>query len=467
MTAEKSAEKKGIRRTVLVVCGLSSFLTPFMGSSINVAIPGIGRDFSMTAVSLGWVVTAYHLAAAMFLVPLGRYADIKGRKKIFALGLSVLTIGSSLAALAPSGGWLMAFRALQGLGGAMIFGTGVAILASVFPPGERGKALGINTSAIYIGLSLGPVVGGFLVKALGWRSIFWVTVPFSLTALALVLSRLEGEWADAAEEKFDLAGSVVLGTGLVLLMFGFSKLPAAAGIVLTTAGIFLLAFFVSLEARVPSPVLDLGLFLKNRIFAFSNLAALINYSATFTVGFLLSLYLQYIKGLPPQEAGLILLAQPLVQALTSPFAGRLSDRIEPRIIASAGMAVTSAGLLLLSFLKSGSQLVWAAGILAWLGLGFGLFSSPNTNAVMGSVERKCFGTASATLGTMRLSGQMFGAGITLMIFALFLGEAPITPILFPKFLASLRMAFILYAGVCFLGIFVSLARGTRNREEVS
>ncbi len=322
----------------------SSFLTPFMASSINVAMPLIGKEFGLSAVTLGWVFTAYTMTAAMFLVPFGRIADLAGRKRIFALGLSFDIAGATIGALAPSAFLLILARAVQGVGGAMIFGTGVAILTSVYPPGARGHALGLNTAAVYSGLSLGPVLGGFIVHTLGWRSVFLVTVPIAATALALTIFRLKGEWADARGEGFDLAGAVIFGAGLVSLMSGFSRLPTPLGIILTAAGLLALALFVGFELRLQAPLLDLRLFRHNRIFAFSNLAALFNYSATAAVAFLMSLYLQYIKGLPPQRAGLVLVAQPIVMALSSPFAGRLSDRTEPRLIASLGMALSAAGL---------------------------------------------------------------------------------------------------------------------------
>jgi MFS family permease len=346
----------------------------------------------------------------------------------------------------------------------MIFGTGVAILTSVYPPGGRGHALGLNTAAVYTGLSLGPVAGGFLVHALGWRSVFWATVPIAAAALALTLARLKGEWAEARGEGFDIMGSAIFGLGLVALMYGFSRLPSLPGLALTAAGLLALAGFVRFELRAKHPLLDLRLFRTNRIFAFSNLAALFNYSATSAVAFLMSLYLQYIKGLPPQKAGLVLVAQPIVMALSSPFAGKLSDRTEPRLIASVGMGLSAAGLLLFSFLRAGTEFGFIVGSLVCLGLGFGLFSSPNTNAVMGSVEMRHLGIASAALGTVRLSGQMLSAGTTLLIFALFMGREPIAPPVFPLFLRGVRVAFVFYAALCVAGIFASLARGNRRPD---
>ena len=450
-----------VRRTALAVSMVSSFLTPFMASGINVAMPAIGREFGLSAVALGWVLTAYTLAAAMFLVPFGRLADIVGRKRIFTLGIAVNIAGTIVGGLAPSAFFLFLARAVQGLSGGMIFGTGVAILTSVYPPGGRGHALGLNTAAVYTGLSLGPVLGGLLVHAWGWRSVFWAAVPVAAAALVLTLTRLEGEWAEARGERFDLTGAALFGVGLVSLMYGFSRLPSLPGAALTAAGLLALAGFVLFELRSAAPLLDLRLFRRNRIFAFSNLAALFNYSATSAVAFLMSLYLQYIKGLPPQAAGLVLVAQPVVMALASPFAGRLSDRTEPRLIASLGMALSAAGLLLFSFLGPATGFAFIVGSLVCLGLGFGLFSSPNTNAVMGSVGQRQLGVASAALGTTRLTGQMMSAGTTMMIFALFMGRVPIAPPVYPLFLRSVRFAFAFFAALCVAGVFASLARGDR------
>lgn len=452
---------RSLRRTALAMSMVSSFLTPFMASSMNVAMPLIGKEFGLSAVRLGWVLTAYTLTAAMFLVPFGRLADITGRKRVFAIGLVFDICGATLGALAPSAFLLILARAIQGTGGAMIFGTGVAILTSVYPPGDRGRALGLNTAAVYTGLSLGPVIGGLIVHAAGWRTIFLITIPIAATGLVLATTRLKGEWAEARGEGFDLPGAVLFGSGLVALIFGLSRLPKPLGLSFTAAGLLILAAFVVLEGRVKSPVLDIRLFRCNRIFAFSNLAALLNYCATAAVAFLMSLYLQYIKGLPPYKAGLVLVAQPIVMAVTSPFAGRISDRSEPRLIASLGMALSAAGLLLFAFLRPETSFAYIVGSLACLGLGFGLFSSPNTNAVMSSVETRQLGLASATLGTMRLTGQMLSAGLTMMMFALIMGRSAIEPRLYPLFLRSTHVAFVFYAALCFAGVFASLARGNR------
>ncbi len=447
------------KRVALLVATTSSFLTPFMSSSINIALPAIGKEFASDAVTLSWVATAYLLAAAMILVPIGRIADIYGRKKVFTYGLLIYTISSLLCAMAPSTISLISFRVLQGIGGAMKFGTGVAMLTSVFPLGERGKVLGINVAAVYIGLSLGPTLGGLLTEHLGWRSIFLVNVPLGLIIISAVLWKLKGEWAEARGEKFDLTGSVIYSLALVAVMYGFSLLPAMSGACLIATGTVGILAFVRWQMRVESPVLNMSLFKNNTVFSLSNLAALINYSATFAVGFLLSLYLQYIKGVSPAHAGLILLPQPLVMAVLSPVAGRLSDRIEPRLVASIGMALTTMGLFLFTFLNQDTGIEFILASLTILGIGLAFFSSPNTNAVMGSVEKKFYGVASGTLATMRVTGQMLSMGIAMLLFALYIGRVQITPEYYPLFLTSTKTAFIIFAALCFGGIFASLARG--------
>ncbi len=447
------------KRIALVIAAMSSFLTPFMSSSVNIALPSISQALAIDAVLLSWVATAYLLAAAMFLVPFGRLADIYGRKRIFTYGMLLDAAASLLAATSISAPYLIVCRALQGLGGAMIFGTGVAILTSVFPPGERGKALGINVAAVYSGLSLGPFVGGFLTQHLGWRSVFLVNIPLSLSVIILISRGLKGEWAGARGESFDFIGSVVYSLALVGLVYGLSRLPATLGIWLILAGVLGIGAFVLWEIRAENPVLNINLFRHSTVFAFSNLAALINYSATAAVSFLMSLYLQYIKGYSPQDAGLILVAQPIMQAIFSPLAGRLSDRVEPRIVASLGMTCTVMGLSALAFLGEQTPLGFIVTSLVLLGFGFALFSSPNTNAIMSAVERRFYSVASATLGTMRLIGQMLSMGIAMLIFALYIGRVQITPQYYPLFIKSARAAFTVFVLLCCGGIFASLARG--------
>jgi EmrB/QacA subfamily drug resistance transporter len=452
-------DDSSVKWSALVAATLAAFLPPFMSSSINIALPSIGNEFALDAVSLSWVATSYLLAAAMFLVPFGRIADIHGRKKVFAYGTLIYTLSSFLSAISPSAVTLIAFRILQGIGSAMLFGTGVAILTAVFPAGERGKVLGWNTAGVYTGLSIGPILGGFLTQQLGWRSIFLANVPLGLIIIAFVLWKLKGEWASADGERFDLAGSIVFSLSLVALMSGFSLLPDLLAVWLILAGLTGIVAFVVQETKTESPVLNINLFRQSPTFAFSNLAALTNYSATAAVGFLLSLYLQYIKGMDPETAGFALVSQPIVMAVFSPLTGWLSDRVEPRVVASIGMALTVIGLALFTLLDGQTTLVFIEASLIFIGLGFALFSSPNTNAVMSSVEKRYLGIAAATLGTMRLTGQMLSLGIAALVFALIMGRVQITPETYPAFLSAMQIAFLIFAVLCVGGIVASLVRG--------
>jgi EmrB/QacA subfamily drug resistance transporter len=447
------------KRVVLIVTTIASFTSPLALSAVNIALPTIGKELSMDAVMLGWIATALLMSSAALLVPFGRIADIYGRKRIFIYGMVIFTLSSLFSGMANSATMLISCRVFQGIGSAMVIGTTAALLITVFPATERGKVLGINVAATYLGLSLGPVFGGVLTQHLGWRSIFFLGAFLGLVVISVVLWKLKGEWTGARGEKFDFTGSVIYILGLVALVYGFTFLPEMSGVWLIVGGIVGLSVFIRWEMRTRSPVLDISLFKNSKTFTLSNLAALINYSATWAVSFLISLYLQYLKGFNPESAGLILVAMPAMQAIFSPLAGRLSDRIEPRIIASAGMALTTVGLTIFIFLNKETPLGLIVGNLILMGFGFAFFSSPNTNAVMSSVPKTAYAVASATLGTMRSVGMVLSMGVAMLMFALYMGRVQITTEYYPLFQESMKTSFIVFAVLCFGSIFASLARG--------
>ena len=456
---------RAAKLTALTIASLSSFITPFMLSSINIALPAIGKEFKTDAVLLSWIATSYLLASAVFLLPFGKLADIYGRKKIFIIGMGLFTITSFFCAVSISAPMLIFFRVFQGAASAMCFATAMAILMSVYSPQERGKVLGIAVAAVYSGLSCGPFFGGIITHHLSWRSIFLINIPFGVLIILLIFFRLKGEWRGAEGEKFDLTGSIIYATAIFAFMYGMSILPMALSVFLILTGLVGFVSFVKWETIVASPVFEVQLFLNNRTFAFSCLAALINYSATFAVAFLLSLYLQYIKGLTPQGAGVVLVSTPVMMALLSPFAGRLSDRVEPRVLSSLGMGLTALGLMLLIFLDDHTALLYLIASLITLGFGFALFSSPNMNAIMGSVDKRYYGIASASVGTMRLLGQMVSMGIVTLMFALFIGRARITPQYYPMLINSIKVVFIISFCLCVCGIFFSLYRGRLRPDD--
>jgi EmrB/QacA subfamily drug resistance transporter len=455
-------DEKSFKNSVLLVSTFAAFLTPFLGSAVNLALPAIGSDLNANAISLSWVISSFILSSAVFLLPFGKLADIIGRKKVFTAGIVLFTISTFLIVFTGSITSLIVLRIFQGVASAMIFGTSLAIITSVFKPGERGKAMGIYITAVYLGLSTGPIAGGLLTQYFGWRSIFGFLVPFGIISLYLIVKKMKSEWAEARGEKFDLTGSIIYGISLFSFMYGFSKLPSTSGWIFLSAGIFMAVIFLFYEKRIANPVFDIRLILQNRVFAFSGVAALIHYSATSATGFFISLYLQYLKGLDARSAGLIMISQPIAMALLSPIAGKLSDRVNPGIIASTGMGLTAVGLILLCFIQATTPSYLIVLLLLLMGIGFGLFSSPNSNSIMSSVEKRHLGVASGVVGTMRMIGQMMSMGIAMMLISLYIGKEVISPATYPGLIAAMRTGFVIFSILSVCGIFASLARNKKS-----
>lgn len=447
-------------RSALFVATLTSFMGPFMISSVNVALPAIQAELHMNAVQLSWIATAYLLAVAVGLLPAGKIADIRGRKRVFAAGLTVYTIGSGLAAFANSATVLIVLRVMQGLGAAMFVSTGMAILTSIFPPNRRGRVIGIYVAAVYVGLSMGPFVGGYITHYLGWRAIFFLMLPLGVLSLWLTLRYLKGEWHGEPGQQLDITGCVLYGFAIMSLVYGATRLPTRTGIALLVGGLIGLVVFIFQQKRSRYPVFEVELFAANKGFAYSSYAALLNYSATFGVTFLLSLYLQYIKGMSPQTAGSVLMAQPVIMALLSPMAGRLSDRVEPRILATTGMAVSVLGVFLFSRLQPSTPVGLIIANLILLGTGFALFSSPNMSAMMGAVEKRQYGLASGLVATMRLLGQMCSMAVATVVLALLVGREAIVPENYDRFLLSVQTVFVISAALCLAGVYFSFSRGS-------
>ena len=440
---------------LMAVTMTSSFLNPFMGAAVNIALPRISGEFSMDAVSMSWVTMAYLLASAVFLVPLGKVGDMWGRKKLFLYGNIFFTLATLMCAVSFSGYFLISSRLLQGISSAMMNCTNMAIVISAFPPQERGKVIGLNVSAVYLGLSAAPILGGLLTQSLGWRSLFFINATASFFIVFAIYFKIKAEWIEAKNEKFDWLGTLIYMPSMTALMYGFSKLPSPLAIFFTVAGVAGLVAFVFVEFKNPFPVLNMKLFFQNKIFASSNLSAFINYAATFAVTFVLSLYLQYAKHLTPKEAGMVLITQPVLMALVAVFSGRLSDKINPRWLASSGMAISVIGLLMLAFIERETTQTYIVTALAVLGFGFGLFSSPNTNMVMSSVERKFYGVASATVSTMRTTGMMFSMAIASLSVHVFVGKQQINDTNIESFIHSSQVIFMVFTMLCIVGVFSS------------
>jgi len=459
-------EKSRQNFLILTVTTIASFMTAFMGSSMNIALPVIGNEMNIGAVLLSWLATAYLMTTAVMLLPAGKLSDIYGRGKFFKAGVLIFAFGTLLCAMADSWIIFLIFRLVQGAGSAMMFSTSMAILVSAYPGSERGKVIGINITAVYSGLSSGPIIGGLITYNFGWRYIFYLSFVIGISVFLLSIYFLRTEWKDAKGEIFDSKGSFVYITAMISLMLGMTLIPDIYGIILSVFGFIMIFYFYKMESELSSPLFDVRIFRSNRTFIFSNIAALINYSATFAIGFIMSLYLQNIRGMTSQEAGIVLMTQPVVMALFSPIAGRISDKVEPQAVASAGMGLLTVCLIFFIFLTPGFSIALITINLAVIGFGFALFSSPNSNAVMGSVEKKYYGVASSSLSSMRMIGQMFSMGIVILIISMFLGKAEISAENTEMFIISIRIIFLIFSVLCFLGIFASLSRGKIHNQKM-
>jgi len=454
------------KQIVLIIACLTAFTTPFLSTSVNIALPTINAEFAVPDQALlNWLVTSYLLVSAIFVVPFGRIAERYGLKKVFVTGLFILVVSSFLCALSNSIFMLIAFRAIEGIGAAMIFGTSMALLTSVYPQKERGKVLGIYMAVTYGGLSLGPSLGGFIIHFSSWRFIYAGIAVYALAVAILAALKIADENPVAEKGLFDLSGTILYGAVLVSLIFGLSNLQETFGIALFGLSLILLAVFFWWELRQTNPVLKISVFRKNPVFLFSNLAALINYCAIGALPFMLSLYLQKIYGLDALTTGLIMIVQTLLMVVFSPVAGKLSDRLEPRMVASAGMATCAIGLLLFATLSQGTPLWLVVISLIFMGIGAAFFSSPNTNAIMSSVGKPDYAVASSMVSTMRMIGGILGLGIANLIFTYYMGHTEIPETgPYDLLMTSIKVAFAVMAGLCILGVCLSLARGNMHKD---
>ncbi|MFH1834285.1 MAG: MFS transporter [bacterium] len=448
---------------LLAAITLAGFLGAFTVSATNVALPVMGSEFRASALTLSWIPLAYVLATAAGLMPMGRLADRHGHRRSLMWSLRVFAALMLATAFAPSAGVLIALRAAQGIAGAMIIPASTAIVTFAYPVEERGRALGLFASGPYLGLTLGPVLGGVIIHNAGWRALFLMAGALGLVTCLIPLWRLTGvEWQEPKRAGFDTSGSILYALGLPALLLGFTLLPSLAGAVLVVAGGVGIATFLWWETRAADPLLNVGLFRHNRVFAFSNMAAFINYAATLAVTFLMSLYLQYTRGLNPQTAGFVLVAGAFVQAAFSPIAGRLADRVQARLVASAGMGLCVLGLLGLVFLGENTAYWYVIAMLCLLGLGFAFFASPITHAVMSSVDKRHVGVASSTLATVRWAGQNLSIGSAGLILAIVVGGQAIEPPLYPLVLRGVRISFVLLTFLCTLGVAAAMVGPGRD-----
>ncbi len=443
---------------VQIALCIAVFLVPFMGSSLNLALPLIAGDFTMSAFSLTFIVSGYLVGTSMFQMPAARVSDILGRRRMFILGLSLFGLFTLLSGFAWSGTALIVFRFLSGVGSAFVFATNMAILTSVFPKEKRGAALGVNTSVVYFSVAIGPFLGGLLAHHFGWRSIIYVTTGVTVLAIIAAVVTIKDEWVLAKGEPYDTAGAGLYSIAVAALVFGFSLLPLAVGWFLVLVAAVGTCLFIRTENRIPYPMLKVHIFKENRHFRLASLSAMINYSASFAIGFILSLYLQYVIGMTPDRAGLVLIAQPVTQTLLAPVGGWLSDRVNPSILTTGGMGAITVGLFFLSYLTPTTSMWYVVAILVLVGIGFAMFSPPNANIIMSSVSRRDSGLASATTGTARQIGQSMSIAMTSLIIHHYMGRNELTRETAEMFLPAMQTGFLIFAAICLVGCYTSASK---------
>jgi EmrB/QacA subfamily drug resistance transporter len=446
---------------VLLVMSMVNVLAAFLTSSINIALPTVEEEFHLGPVALGWIPLCYILAAAVVLVPFGRIADWAGRRLIFVIGLLIMFVATLAVIFVNTYLLLIIFRVMQGLGSGMVFASSTAAVTLAYPRVRRGFAMGVMAMAAYLGQAIGPPIGGILVHNFGWRSIFVFGAIYGAVNLILDAGLLRrAEWKDPKPSaRFDWAGSVAYGLSLCAFLLGLSWLPLVAGLVLSVIGIVGLAGFVWWESRMESPVFEVKLFRHNRLFALSNLTALISYASAWGMTFLMSLYLQLVRGLNAEEAGLLLIVGVVLQTAVSPFGGRLADKVQPRWVVSGGMALCALGLGSFTMLGFTTP-YWAIVVaLCALGLGYAFFSGPNQSAIMSSVERHNVGVASASVGTMRVVGQAMSIALATLVLAVVVGRHEFTAADNANLLTGIRISYGIMAVLAALSVVASLARG--------
>ena len=442
------------KNLLLFICTVLSFFTVFAVNAVTIVIPSIATEFHMSNIVQNWVTIIFLLVVAVLSVPAGQISAKYGLKKVTIISVVLFIIISIANVLVTSQEQFLACRLILGIALSFINVTSMAMIVNAFPPEERGKALGINITGVYVGLSLSPVIGGILNYNLGWRSVVLFGVPFLFVILALLLTRIDDEWSSFENLPLDLKGSFAYGIGMVLFMYGFTILNTQLGVILTVLGVMILLIFAWIELKQKYPVFDIRFF-KNHKFLSANFASLCAYLATYAVTTILNYHLQYIKGFDSQTAGMILLVAPLCQVILAPLAGRLSDRFVPQILAAIGMALGTLSLILFSFLDSTTSIEFLFVAMILYGIGFGLFSPPNTNVIMGSVPPKDTSVASAAVATMRTVGQAMSMGILTLVFAFVMGDVPIIQQYYPLLIQSCQITCIICVVLCIASVFAS------------
>lgn len=458
------AYSQGERRLVLLACSISGFITPLLSTMMNLSLVGIGTEFSVGSHDLAYVNTAFLLSSVIFMVPLAKVGDIFGKRRTYMAGLMVIFVACVLAVVSPNFWFLIMCRVLMGAGAAAITCTSMSMVVDVYPPQNRGGAIGVQTMCVYIGLAAGPPLGGVLNDLVGWHNVFFVVLPLALVSLVL-MSRFDGEICPDEGGRFDSKGSVLYALAILLTMGGVINLPEMWAVVATVVGLVVLVLFIRSQTSCPYRLLKTSLF-RNRVFSGACIATFLSYAASYSISFFLALYLQHIGGLTATEAGIMMLVQPAIQAVGTPAFGRLSDRIaDKRILPTTGMLIIAAGLFSMMTFGMDTSFVQIIITMIVVGVGFCFFSAPNTSVIMGSVGRTDTGEASAMTSVMRQTGMMVSMGVAMVFITVIMGSADnITPETYGDFLDVLMYSFGTCFVMCIVGAFLSMLRGSDKAD---
>ncbi|MFX0008678.1 MAG: MFS transporter [Candidatus Hermodarchaeota archaeon] len=463
--------------SVLIITTIGVFMSSLDASIVNIAIPRISIDLGASFEVVQWIPMIYLLVMAVTLISFGRLSDLRGRKLFFLFGILLFTVSSLFSTFVASGIVLVIFRGIQGVGSSFIAANATSMITDIFPRKETGKALGINVATIYLGLVIGPVLGGFIVQFFSWRLIFFINVPIGIILLIIGWFKLQKVNPGIKEERFDLWGTLLFGIFLASLLFaltnvnivGWGSIEIIILLLISLSGVIL---FIYIESKTKYPLFKLSLFRRNRVFSFANFAALLNYIAISGVTFLLSIYLQSILGIPPAITAFYLLPTTITMVIISPLSGRLSDKHGTRILTTLGMIIMASGFILLSIILGFLPIIYIIITQFVVGIGIGLFSSPNNSAIMNAVEPKDHGIAAGILSTMRVVGQSTSVALLSVVLTIFIPITLLNPILSNstditdpivkmEFTMGMQTVLIVSSIICIIGAFMSFMRGKK------
>ena len=448
---------------IVFISFITSFFAVFLSNGIIIGVPAIAKEFVMNNIIQNWIPTIFFLVVAVFTVPAGQISGKFGVKRSLLSGIIVFLIGSIGGCLSFSTESFLIFRIMQGVGVAFLNVSAMAMVVQAVKPQNRGKALGFTVTGVYLATSLSPVICGFLVHNLGWRSMFYFVIPFLVMCIILMIIKIPQEWKTYENDEIDKIGSLIYASGILLFIYGFTTLITLTGKILTVLGIILLIIFAYYELKQKTPVFNMHLF-KNKKFTSSNIAALCSYLAIMVVTTILNYHFQYVRGWDAQMSGLILIITPIIMAVMAPNSGKLSDKIHPQKLAALGIGIAAVALFILTFLTAATPLYIVVIAMILQGVGMGLFSSPNMNAIMSSVPPKEAPTASASQATMRTIGQTMSLGLLTLIFAWIMGNLQLSTQYASMIVQSSQIICAICTVACILAVFASLV-GVKSSDK--